>query len=212
MKALIYARCSTDESKQDVQNQVDICKRYCEGQGWNYEIMQEYESAYNGNERKVYNEALEKIRLKGFNILMVYMLDRFSREVPTKTVSDLHKIVEVYGCRFISVKEGIDSKNDMWQIIMMIFAYMANNYSKMLGIRVKEGISRKKKTGEYEGGRPKKAINMEKLKTILDQNNLSLRKVAQEYNKDLPKKERISHVQVKRLLQKPSKDSTLGKC
>jgi DNA invertase Pin-like site-specific DNA recombinase len=210
MKVLIYARCSTDESKQDVQNQVDKCKRYCEGEGWDYEIMQEYESAYNGNQRKAYNEALERIRLKEFNVLMVYMLDRFSRETPTKTVSDLHKIVEVYGCRFISLKETIDSKNEMWQIIMMIFAYMAHNYSKMLGVRVKEGINRKKKTGEYEGGRPKKVINMEKLTAILNQNNLSLRKVAQEYNKDLPKKEKISHVQVKRLLQKPSKDSKLG--
>jgi len=209
MKALIYVRCSTDETKQDVQNQVEKCELYCKAEGWDYEVMQEYESAYNGNERKAYNEALERIRLKEFNVLMVYMLDRFSRETPTKTVSDLHKIVEVYGCRFISLKETIDSKNEMWQIIMMIFAYMANNYSKMLGVRVKEGISRKKKKGEYEGGRPKKEINMEKLKAILKPGNLSLRKVAQEYNKDLSKKERISHVQVKRLLQKPPKDSKL---
>ena len=33
MKVIIYARCSTDESKQDVSNQIDSCKKYCEAQG-----------------------------------------------------------------------------------------------------------------------------------------------------------------------------------
>ncbi len=174
----IYARCSTDESKQDVENQINACKRYCEVQGWPYEIFQEYESAYKGNKRKVFEESLERIRIKEFNILMVYMLDRFSRETPTKIVSDLHRIVEEYKCRFISIKEGIDSNNDMWQIIMMIFAYMANNYSKMLGIRVREGIKHKKEIGKYKGGRPRKDIDIGKLKAVAKQGSLGLRKIA----------------------------------
>lgn len=206
MKVAVYARCSTDEAKQDVENQIDICKKYCDSQGWSYKIFQEYESAYKGTKRKIFEELLEKIRLREFNILMVYMLDRFSRETSTKIVSDLHKIIEEYKCRFISVKEGIDSNNDMWQIIMMVFAYMANNFSKMLGIRVKEGIKYKKEKGEYKGGRPKKKINVERLLTIAKQ-NLGLRKIAQEYNQDLPKKERISYIQVRRVLQKLSSNS-----
>lgn len=213
IKVAIYARCSTDESRQDVENQINICKRYCDSQEWAYQIFQEYESAYKGNRRKVFEEVLEKIRVKEFNILIVYMLDRFSRETPTKTVSDLHRIVEEYKCRFISVKEGIDSNNDMWQIIMMIFAYMANNYSKMLGIRVKEGIRIKKEKGEYEGGRKPKVIDLERLQHIKKQHpDFGLRKIAQEYSKDLPKKEKISHVQVKRVLQKLSANSKRKKC
>lgn len=200
---LIYARCSTDDSKQDVTSQIDACKRYCDAQGWQYEIMQEYESAYNGKPRKVFTQVLERIRLKEFNTLMVYMLDRFSREAPTKTVTDLHKIVEEYKCRFISIKEGIDSNNDMWQIIMMIFAYMANSYSKMLGIRVKEGIRRKKEKGEYSGGRPEKVINIDKIK-VLKADGLGLRTIALKYNEGLPKKEKISYQQVRRVLQKLS--------
>lgn len=201
MKVAIYARCSTSESKQDVSNQIDNCKRYCEAQGWNYEIFQEYESAYKGKTRNIFNEVLERIRLKEFSTLMVYMLDRFSREAPTKIVSDIHQIVEVGGCRFISIKESIDSNNNMWQIIMMIFAYMANNYSKMLGIRVKEGIARKKLQGEYSGGRPSKEVNSDTIKALHRQ-GLSLRAVAERYNKDLPKKDRISYQQVRRVLHK----------
>lgn len=204
MRIAIYARCSTDESKQDVGNQIEVCKKYCVSQGWEFDVFPEYESAFSGKKRKVFEEVLEKIRLKEYNILVVYMLDRFSRETPTKVVSDLHRIVEGHGCRFISIKEGIDSNNEMWQILMMIFAYMANNYSKMLGIRVKEGIQRKKDKGEYGGGRPKKEVNIGKLKAITKQKNLGLRKIAQEYNRDLPKKDRISYGTVKRLLQKRS--------
>ena len=205
MKVVIYARCSTDESKQDVSNQIESCKKYCEAQGWQYEIMQEYESAYSDKQRKAFNQMLERIRLKEFNVLMCYMLDRFSRQTPTKIVSDIHQIVEVSGCRFISIKEGIDSNNDMWQIIMMIFAYMANNYSKMLGIRVREGIQRKKDKGDYKGGRPTKEVDIAKIKALSKQ-GLGLRGVAMEYNKDLPKRQRISYVQVGRLLQKPNKN------
>ena len=207
IKIAIYTRCSTDESRQDVENQINICKRYCNSQSWPYEVFQEYESAYSGKRRKVFEEVLGRIRLKEFDVLIVYMLDRFSRETPTKIVSDLHKIIEDNKCRFISIKEGIDSNNDMWQIIMMIFAYMANNYSKMLGIRVKEGIERQKEKGEYEGGRPKKKINIEQLVSISKQGNLGLRKIAEEYNKQLPKSERISYVQVRRVLKKHSQES-----
>ena len=207
MRVAVYARCSTNESRQDVENQVDVCKRYCQAQGWEYQVFQEYESAFKGHERKVFDEVIERVRMREFNGLMVYMLDRFSREVPTKTVADLHKIVEEYGCRFISVKEGIDSKNEMWQIIMMVFAYMANNYSKMLGVRVREGIQHKKAKGEYAGGRPQKKVNEARLRGIAQDHGLSLREIAKTYNAGLPKKERVSHVFIKGLLKKYSENS-----
>ena len=202
MKVLIYTRCSTDDSRQDVSNQVDICKKYCEAQGWESEVLEEYESAYNGKTRKVFSRAVEKIRLKEVNVLVVYMLDRFSRETPTKVVSDLHKIVEGYGCRFISIKEGIDSNNDMWQIIMMIFAYMANNYSKMLGIRVREGIQRKKDAGRYHGGRPSKKdrVDIAELKGLYAKTN-SFRKVADLYNTTRYGHNRISRTYVSRVVK-----------
>ena len=202
IRVAIYARCSTDELRQDVESQINSCKRYCEAQGWPYEIFQEYESAYRGTRRKVFEDAMERIRLKEFNVLMVYILDRFSRETPTKIVSDLHRIVEGYKCRFISVKEGIDSNNDMWQIIMMIFAYMANNYSKMLGIRVREGIRHKKEIGKYKGGRPRKIsrVDVEEIKRIYAEVR-SLRKTAERYNESRYKDNRISRTYVKRVLE-----------
>lgn len=191
MKVAIYTRCSTEESKQDVKSQVDACAKYCKAQGWDYEVFKEFESAYNGKRREVFENLLERLRLKEYQALMVYMLDRFSRATSTKIVADLHRIVEDYKCRFISLKEGIDSDNEMWQIVMMVFAYMANSYSKMLGIRVKEGIRARKEKGEYNGGRPRKKIDLSELQRIYKETN-SLRQTVRLYNEEKEAKERVS--------------------
>jgi len=86
---------------------------------------------------------------------------------------------------------------------MMIFANMANSYSKMLGIRVKEGIKRKKEKGEYNGGRPEKTVDINKIK-VLKADGLGLRTIALKYSEGLPKKDKISYQQVRRVLQKLS--------
>jgi len=200
-RCLIFVRVSTDEkdNKQDLTNQINICKKYAESNGWDYEIVEERTSAYNGKHRKIYEKSLERIRLKEFNIVMVYMLDRWSRSTPTKVVSDLHKIVEDYGCRFISIKESIDSNNDMWQIIMMIFAYMANNYSKMLGVRVKEGIAlKRKKNPKTHWGRPLVKTDADYIKILREKKRMSWKQIYNEINKDKPKKKVISIPTIRR--------------
>ena len=199
-RVAIYCRCSTTEEKQDVQSQVDACTKYCEAQGWAYQVFTEYESAYRLKRRPVFEEMLDRLRLKEFNVLLVYMLDRFSRQKPTQIVSDLHRITDTYGARFISLKESVDSEQPMWEIVMMIFAYMANSYSKMLGIRVREGIQAKKAKNEYRGGRPVKQVDADRLKTLVHGGKLSLRKLAAMYNAGLPRNQWLSHQKVRRLL------------
>ena len=44
MKAILYARCSTDESKQDVEVQLKELRSYCHYQGWSYEEKYDYAS------------------------------------------------------------------------------------------------------------------------------------------------------------------------
>lgn len=199
-RVAIYCRCSTTEEKQDVQSQVDACTKYCEAQGWAYQVFTEYESAYRLKRRPVFEAMLERLRLKEFGILMVYMLDRFSRQKPTQIVSDLHTVTDGYRARFISLRESIDSEQPMWEILMMVFSFMAHSYSKTLGIRVREGIQAKKAKNEYHGGRPKKRVDVDRLKAVLSQGKLSLRKSADRYNAGLPRSQWLSHQKVRRLL------------
>lgn len=203
-KAIIYARCSTEESKQDVEVQLKELKRYCGAYGWEYDEVFEYESGYKGIQPRL-KQILEKIRLKHYNIFLVHSLDRFSREHPKKTNMLLDTIVYDYKCRFISLLEGIDSSNEMiWHVIRPIFTYFANIFSKNLSTKVKAGIQRKKEKGEYSGGRRKKKIDIERLKKIARKKDYGWRRIAQEYNKDLPKRQQVSYQLARKVLQKHS--------
>ena len=77
MKALIYGRCSTDETRQDVEIQLKELRRYCEHQGWAYDETFEYGSGYKGDQPKLF-EKIEKIKMGYYGVLLVYALDRFS--------------------------------------------------------------------------------------------------------------------------------------
>jgi len=198
-KAIVYSRCSTDEKKQDVQVQVVELERYCKAYNWQYEIISEYGSGYKGEQPKL-KELLERIRKKEFDVLLVYSLDRFSREHPAKVNALLDRIVYQYKCRFIALLDNIDSNNEMsWLVMKNLFTYFAHIYSRNLSEKVKAGIKRKKEKREYSGGRPQKKIDIEKLKRLYEQNK-SLRKTADAYNQGLGKRERISYVLVKKTL------------
>jgi len=202
IKAVIYARCSTDENKQDVQVQIIELRRYCEAYGWQFEEVSEYGSGYKSDNQPKLDEVLEAIRLKRFNVLVVYSMDRFSRQSPSKINALLDNIVERFGCRFIALQQGIDSDNDLtWHVVKPLFTYMANVFSRNLSDKVKKGIAQKKAKGSYNGGRPSKKADLTSIEALRAK-GLSLRAIAKEINTGKPDRKKISYMSVKRLLQK----------
>jgi len=156
-RAVIYARCSTEESRQDVEVQLKELRRYCEAYGWQYDEVSEYGSGFKKDCQPELDKVLEKIRLKHYDVLIVYSMDRFSRQSPSKINALLDRIVEDCKCRFIALQQGIDSQNELtWHVVKPLFTYFANKFSKDLGEKVRNGIVRKKERGIYSGGRPKK--------------------------------------------------------
>jgi DNA invertase Pin-like site-specific DNA recombinase len=187
MRAIIYARCSTDELKQDVEVQLKELRRYCDAYGWSYDEVSEYGSGYKGDQPRL-AEVIEKIRLKHYDVIIVHSMDRFSRAHPSKTDAILNRIVYIYKCRFISLAEGIDSEDEVkWHIVRHLFTYFANMFSRNLSIKVKNGIKNKKDKGEYSGGRPKKNIDYTRLLDI-KRTGLSVREAVEAYNSGLPRK------------------------
>lgn len=199
MKAIIYARCSTDEVKQDVEVQLKELRRYCDAYGWQYDEAYEYCSGYKGDQPTL-AAVIEKIRLKHYDVMLVNSIDRFSREHPSKTDDTLNRIVDLYKCRFISLAEGIDSEDDVkWHIVRHLFTYFANMFSRNLSIKVKNGIKNKKDKGQYSGGRPKKDIDHTRLLDI-KRTGLSVRKAVEAYNSGLPRKMWISKSKMAQVL------------
>lgn len=205
MKAVLYARCSTDEKKQDVEVQLKELRRYCDAYGWAYDEVFEYESGFAGIPPKL-TQVLESIRLKKYNVLLVSTLDRFSRSHPKTTNTLLDQIVYQYGCRFVSMMEGIDSENEMvWHVVRPLFTYFANMFSKTLSEKVRKGIQKKKESGEYGGGRPPKQLDIVRLKAIsseLRATGNGYRKITERYNVGLPHNKRISSTKVLEVLRK----------
>src|SRR3989338_10953091 len=165
-RAAIYVRCSTDEKRQDVDVQLVELRSYCQAYGWHCDEYSEYDSGFRGEQPKL-KTLLEKIRRKEYDALLVYSLDRFSRQHPSKVNAWLDQIVYQFGCRFISIQEGLDSQNEMvWQVIKPLFSWFAHAYSRNLSERIKTGIKTKREKGVYRGGRPRKAVDPDRLKAL----------------------------------------------
>jgi len=138
--------------------------------------------------------------------MLVYSMDRFSREHPRKVDDLLNRIAYDYKCRFISISEGIDSMVEVkWHIMRHMMTYFANVYSRRLSERVKNGIKMAKEKKTYSGGRPAKEIDTERLMDIKEKvknRHLSIRKAAAEYNERLPRSQWIGKSKMAGLLSK----------
>ncbi|MEI8205094.1 MAG: recombinase family protein [Bacteroidota bacterium] len=202
VRAVGYGRCSTSELRQDVELQLKELRRYCEAFGWAYDEVWEYGSGYKADKQPKLDEILERIRLKHYNVILVYSVDRFSRQSPSKINALLDTIVEQHKCRFIALQQGIDSENELtWHVVKPLFTYFANKYSKDLGDKVRKGIALKKSKGAYNGGRPTKRLDLH-LAEEFKAKGLSLRAIAEAMNQERPKQERVSYSSIRRLFQK----------
>lgn len=153
MKAIIWCRCSTDESRQDVELQIKPCKEYCEKNNWEYDIISDYVSGFKGVSPKL-QFILNEIAKGTYQVIVVYSLDRFSRLKPNLTEKMLNHITDCK-CRFISLQENLDSDNPMiWYCFKGLWLYFANQYSINLSKKIKAGMEKAKEKG-VAVGRPK---------------------------------------------------------
>jgi site-specific DNA recombinase len=200
-EVVIYARCSTDENKQDVDKQIKELERYAQANGWNVRrILQEYVSAFKNTDRTQFNSLMNDLRLKKYNLLLVYDLSRFSRQEPYMANQDLNRIVHVYGCRFVSLNDNIDSDNELqWNVMRNIMVWINHNYSKNLSDSIKSGIQNKKDKGLYKGGRPSIYNKISKFEILQAYNETkSFRKASKKIWLD--KQIRVSYLSIKRVV------------
>lgn len=207
-KAAIYSRCSTDDTRQDTENQLRELRRYCEAFGWEFDEVSEYDSGYKGRQEKL-QEVLEQIKHGKYQVFVVWDLSRFSRAHPSKVNALLDSLVQRDGCRFISKQEGIDSDQPLiWHCIKPLFSYFAFVYSQNLSEKIKLGIQTQKAKGNYTGGRPRKTIEADLLKKICPQHhNLGWQKKTELYNQSVPRDRRISISLFRQVCRKLSFDS-----
>jgi DNA invertase Pin-like site-specific DNA recombinase len=163
IKVALYARVSLDEYDpnkerfQDPENQLRPLRDFCKAM--NYEIVKEYiDKASGANPARIeFREMMKDALLRRFSGIVVWKLDRFSREGIQPTMSYIKQLKD-RGIWLKSMTESwLDtSQEGITEIVLAIMSWASAEERKKISERTKAGIARLKSLGKWKGGRPKK--------------------------------------------------------
>ena len=125
MKAAIYCRVSTEGQEQDgtsLQTQLEACRKYCQAR--RYEVGHELSEAWTGLslERPKLTELRELVRSEKLDAVVVYSLDRFSRD-PVHGVILMQEL-EKHGVNLEAATETVDN-SEVGKLVFYIKGYAA---------------------------------------------------------------------------------------
>lgn len=150
MKAAIWLRVSTGE--QHAENQLPDLQAWAARRGW--EIVKTYqvqESAWRGAHQKALSEVYADARMGRFDVLLVWALDRLSREGVAATLEIIQRLsrqqVKVWSLKE-EWTEVEDSKQDL---LVAITAWVAKEESNRRSERTKAGMARARAEGKQIG-------------------------------------------------------------
>ena len=158
MKVGIYARVSTQD--QSCSMQLAELRTYCAARNW--DIYDEYVDTISGSKacRPRMNALMQDARLRRFDAVLVWKLDRWGRSL----IHCVHSIQELAsaGVRFIAVTQGIDTDENSptARLLMNIFATFAEFEREMIRERVTCGLKSARQKGKTLG-RPRKIFRVD---------------------------------------------------
>ncbi len=106
--------------------------------------------------------ALAAARMREFDVLLIWSLDRLTREGIAPMLRYLEKL-RVAGIRVMSLKEAwVDSASPTWDLLVAVFAWVAKQERLRIGERVRAGQARARAKGVHLGRRPR-VVDLEEL-------------------------------------------------
>jgi putative DNA-invertase from lambdoid prophage Rac len=155
MTAAIYARVSTEDQKCDLQ--LTELRGYVERSGWTAAEYVETASGKAGSKRAVLDRLLQDARLRKFDVVLVWKLDRFGRSL--QHLIENIQTLDSAGVRFIVPSQNIDTdtKSPMGKFLMHIFGAFAEFERDLIVERVRAGVREAQRQGKH-CGRPKRVF------------------------------------------------------
>ena len=154
MNAAIWARVSK-RGDQDTANQLQALRQWAGSRG--YSVVAEYtaeDSAYTGKQRAMLAQALQDARQGKYAVLLVWALDRLSREGIEPTLAIMRQFRE-RGVRVLSLQESwTDVPSEFQELLAAFFAWVAQQESKRKSERVKAALERRRAEGKPVGRQP----------------------------------------------------------
>ena len=152
MKAALYLRVSTSE--QDTANQLPALEDYAKRRG--FEIVQTYsenETAWKNGHQAELARLIEDARRGKFQVVLVWALDRLSREGALAILSLVDKLKK-YGAKVISYQESwTEAPGELADILYAITGWVARMESHRRSERTKAGMERARLQGSPIGKR-----------------------------------------------------------
>lgn len=152
MRIAIYCRVSKSDESQDPVNQLNPLRDYARALGG--EIIAEYVDMASGgtSDRVQFIQMLEDADKRKFDLVLVWALDRLSREGISNTLGYLERLKR-NNIALKSLQESwLDTRDEgLGQLLLAIFSWVAQQERKRIVERTKAGLERAVKNGKRLG-------------------------------------------------------------
>jgi len=227
-RAVIYIRTSTTEN-QDPKLQLAQCEDYCKRKNWEVvRVFEEQQSAFKDeSKRLVFNDMIEHAKKHEFEHIVVWNMDRFSRQPPEKVMDLVKLLSSFYNCQvhaangdaWSEIVETINGIKNMGflgtaisefleKVIRGIEHQRAYNESKVKSERVKSAVRKKDGvTYSYKGNKwGRDGMTKQSITKIIElhKSGLSQRKICLQvfiYDKYGNKRKNVSLGVVNKIIQ-----------
>jgi DNA invertase Pin-like site-specific DNA recombinase len=158
IRAVLYARVSTADGRQETENQLSQLRELAAREGWS--IVKEYVDHDSGGraDRIEFRWLFRDAEQRKFDVILFWALDRFSREGSLETLQYLNQLSK-FGVGFRSLSESyLDSCGIFKDAIIALLGAIAKQERLRIGERVHAGLNRARTHGTRSGrpiGRPK---------------------------------------------------------
>ena len=162
MKVGIYARVSTKDKGQEVENQLRQLREFAAAQGWT--IFREYVDHETGknDDRGEFQAMFRDASQRKFDVLLFWALDRLSREGVLETLQHLNRLTS-YGVGYRSFTEQyFDSCGIFKDAVIAIVATVAKQERVRISQRVRAGLETARAKGKRLG-RPRVAVDARRI-------------------------------------------------
>ena len=177
-RCALYARVSTKDKGQEVENQLRQLREFAAHSGWT--IVAEYIDHESGkvSDREQFQAMFAAASKRQFDVLLFWSLDRLSREGVLPTLQHLQRLT-TYGIGYRSYTEQyFDSCGIFRDAVIAIIATVAKQERIRISERVRAGLSTARNKGKRLG-RPKVFVSRARIESLRHE-GLSWREIAEQ--------------------------------
>jgi len=157
MRAFIYCRVSTEEQAKEnhysLKYQEDKGRQRADQEGWQvYKVRKDVGSGSATEHRDGYQELLTDVKQQDIDVVLVYKLDRLSRNV--RDVYDFIELTKKHSVGFVSLTEGFDTTTPMGKAQLGMAAVFSQLTRETIAENVRNGLAERARSGSWVGGVP----------------------------------------------------------